>query len=612
MPGERLKPSRKKRTDFLVAGADTEGDGDNFILASLYTEDFGDIEAEVFYKPEQFFEYISQRKFRSARIYFFNLTYDWGVLHKYCHLPATIYLLNGKIFKVALKVSGKYNVWLVDASQFWPAMKLSDVGNVIGVPKFPTPPQLVSDKSREEYMQPWICNLHNRAFCSECYCLRDSEIVYKAMKLLINTIEDLGGHIGFTLAGTAMNFFREVYLDEEYYTPFPWRNEKARQAYCGGRTEAFKVGRVENVKAYDINSAYPYVMATLEFPHPNYLQYADYPWLGVLGWEGIAEAVVEVPRTYVPLLPYKTANRLFYPVGTIQGVWTHLELRQAMREGYKIKELKWSLYSKKTCQPFKRYVGELYRLRQEYKQAGDKRQNIVKILLNSLYGKFAQRIEGGVRVLVTADDYENVLKYPNAEIYLIGGEPYLAIDKIYPQPAYLNLLWASYITAGTRLLLYEKMKEVDFDVIYCDTDSIHTTRKIEEIPGLGGIKLEKQGNIGYYIAPKEYVLFQGDEVVALKAKGVKGTEGKLLYLTYGFAKFERPTGFLEAYRRKLNPATWYEVEKIHRPGVLKRAFLNPHINREMLNDTRPWDSEELRDITALQFDLGPLFLSVPE
>jgi hypothetical protein len=242
----------------------------------------------------------------------------------------------------------------------------------------------------------------------------------------------------------------------------------------------------------------------------------------------------------------------------------------------------------------------------------DKRQNIIKILLNSLYGKFAQRIEGGVRVLVTADDYDNVLKYPNAEIYLIGDEPYLAVDKVYPQPVYLNVMWASYITAGTRLLLYEKMKEIDFDVIYCDTDSIHTTRQITEIPGLGGIKLEKEGEVGYYIAPKEYVLFRQNEVVALKAKGVKGVEGKLLYLTYGFAKFERPVGFLEAYRRKLNPAIWNEVEKIHRPSVLKRAFLNPHIDRERLNDTRPWDSQELTDITSLKFDLAPLFLQVVE
>jgi hypothetical protein len=243
---------------------------------------------------------------------------------------------------------------------------------------------------------------------------------------------------------------------------------------------------------------------------------------------------------------------------------------------------------------------------------GDKRQNIVKILLNSLYGKFAQRVEGGVRVLITADDYQNVIKHAGSEIYVIGGEPYLAIDKIYPQPVYLNLLWASYITAGTRLLLYEKMKEIDFDVIYCDTDSIHTTQQITEIPGLGGIKLEKQGEVGYYIAPKEYVLFNGNEVVSLKAKGVKGADGKLLYLTYGFAKFERPLGFLEAYRRKLNPATWQEVEKIHRPGVLKRAFINPEVHRDKVNDTRPWDSQELSDISTLQFDLGPLFLQVVE
>jgi len=69
------------------------------------------------------------------------------------------------------------------------------------------------------------------------------------------------------------------------------------------------------------------------------------------------------------------------------------------------------------------------------------------------------------------------------------------------------LVWASYITAYARLHLWKQMKRIGFDrILYCDTDSIFTTKRFMNTSNeLGELKKEvKMKNITIFRA-KSYI-----------------------------------------------------------------------------------------------------------
>jgi len=71
----------------------------------------------------------------------------------------------------------------------------------------------------------------------------------------------------------------------------------------------------------------------------------------------------------------------------------------------------------------------------------------------------------------------------------------------------VNLVWASYITAYARLHLWKQMKRIGFNrIIYCDTDSIFTTKRFMNTSSeLGELKREvKMKNITIFRA-KSYI-----------------------------------------------------------------------------------------------------------
>jgi hypothetical protein len=296
--------------------------------------------------------------------------------------------------------------------------------------------------------------------------------------------------------------------------------------------------------------------------------------------EGVSEITIDVPNCYIPPLPYRHAGKLFFPVGTLKGYWTHVEIRKALQLGCKLLEIHSTVYSEDTCTPFVDWVSDLYALRLKLKQSGDPRELIIKTILNALYGKFGQRCEAGLQEIKSFDWWTEHGKPQGVEFRIIDELVSVLVGKVTDQqPDYINTLWASYITSYARLTLLDYMLNAGENLIYCDTDSLFTTGILETTTALGGMKQEYANIELELFGPKAYRLLDNETPIKEKLKGIPPAN-RNEYLDFGDTTFLRPVGLLEAGRLNADedgnpyyPSQWREVTKREHFNHPKRFML---------------------------------------
>jgi len=594
-----LKPIDNEAKSFELGAFDIEGVGgpQGFIVGGILDQH----DYEVFLSPKDMIKYFKTRKDTSKRYFAHNLTYDYSILEPWFDEDDYPLLLNGRVFKVFIHSNKGNTRYLSDSLLLSAGLPLKTVGKIVGLDKLETPEEL-------KHFKPGLSQLELTALLNNkdifTYLKRDNEVVYQYMSLFQETINHLGGELKFTLASTAMDLFKRKYLTQEFVTPFPSRNDYARHAYYGGRVEAFKFGTSHNVNIYDINSLYPYVMLANVFPNPNHLIGPienDNPQL-IYDYEGISEVIIDIPFTHIPTLPYRTTDKLYFPYGNRRAFYTHVELRYALQHGAKLRQVFSTLYSTETCQPFTNYVTDLYALRQSYKQSNDAREYVVKILLNSLYGKFGQRSEGGLQELRSIIWWLNGNQGVECEFREIDGKVWVLLDKqMNIQADYINTLWASYITSYARLELLKYMLQCGTDIIYADTDSIFTSGTFPTSKELGALKLEYSNVSVEIYGPKAYLILDHEFLLAEKCKGVPSVN-QLEFLLTGSTAFNRPTGLLEASRLKPKPdgtpyypAEWRTVVKEQHTTQPKRHLKSPMLDTRLTYLTVPLSVAQCSD-----------------
>ena len=136
---------------------------------------------------------------------------------------------------------------------------------------------------------------------------------------------------------------------------------------------------------------YPSVMLN-EFPLSSSVKSVPFPLLKFINmYEGVTECEVMTPKNMnIPLLPLRIDGKLKFPIGNFKGVWNNVELRKALSIGYKIRPIKQIIYTE-TFKPFDTFVNAFYNKRLEFKKENNAMELVMKLILNSLYGKFAQK-----------------------------------------------------------------------------------------------------------------------------------------------------------------------------------------------------------------------------
>lgn len=581
-----LVPIETKPHKRVIAALDLEGTGgvDTFESASIV-----DAHRKVFTKDrDTLFRELFSRRYRGAHIYVHYLTYDFGMMMPFMPLPYKAYLVQGKVYRVNVYDGHKHVFYLHDSLGMMHGLPLSVVGEAIDLPKLPTPPMYTS---AEKVVPEWRCKEHDIKWCPRCYNVRDSEIVYKAMTLYQDTMLSLGSDVQNTLASTAMTLFRRSFLDEEYVKPFKYRNDFARKAYYGGRVEPFVWGNMDHQNYYDFHSLYPAMMRDYPFPDPNTLVG---PWENrdpkfIYDYEGFSDVTVKCPSMHIPILPYRHKGKLYFPKGTIRGVWTHCELRYAVTLGYVIEVVHRTMFARSTCRPFVRYVDRLWELRQDAKARGDQRQIVYKTMANSLYGKFGQRSDAGLDQLFRLEDFPDDKDLTGCQTMEILGCVYVrkSLSGL-GEPAYVIVPWAAYTTSYARIHLHEAMRQADFQVAYTDTDSIFTNLTMPTSSDLGALGLVDADLQLQVFAPKfyRYVTPVGKERIA--CKGVP-LEYRAKYISQKEVEFQKAVGIYEAAVRKLTPSEWITTTRTMRHADPKREYYRIRGSKQNTWQSRAWD-----------------------
>lgn len=169
--------------------------------------------------------------------------------------------------------------------------------------------------------------------------------------------------------------------------------EVATRAYFGGRIDAVGYGFVDPVYHYDVVSAYPSAIRFL--PDLSQVTWVhaegnDLPTAGVY----VARIRWRIPPTKWGSFPWRNHNgSIRFPlVG--EGWYWKAEVESAIarfgRDCFDVKEA-WFCLETPTL-PFKELIEEAFHYRAELKAQGSPAHKAVKLVLNSLYGKFAQTV----------------------------------------------------------------------------------------------------------------------------------------------------------------------------------------------------------------------------
>lgn len=288
-----------------------------------------------------------------------------------------------------------------------------------------------------------------------------------------------------------------------------------RQSYFGGRTEIFKPlfvgGGDKKISCYDVNSLYPSVMLEPMPTNPK-------RWVSTIidGAMGFYECEVFVPDMFIPplgvraLLP--SGKKLIFPTGIIKGVFSSIELENAVKHGCKIMRVKKGLIFENAGPIFKDYILSLYQRRLEAKKMGDGVSDVLsKLMMNSLYGRFGLRV----------DNREILVSKPDEKDYYVdivwSKESGLTMYKKKTEiSSFNNVAISAWITSLARVKMYESL--VSCDCYYTDTDSLFTTDKLKESNKLGELKHEYSAESACFLLPKTYIV-QGKDLKKVVMKG---------------------------------------------------------------------------------------------
>lgn len=403
----------------------------------------------------------------------------------------------------------------------------------------------------------------------EVYNEQDCRALWSVLGRFHAMVEDnLGGEVGITTPATAMKTWRRKYLPYKIH-----RGEDAHEfvfsTYCGGRTEVFK-REASNLNYYDINSSYPAVMREPMPSGPAIWWNGEPPNCFTKdgsGYVGFVEASVEIDSD-IPILPVKRDGKLMFPAGRINGRWDWAELSRVRHSVVKYGKSVWFQSGPLLAS----MVEDLYPYRDSslpHYDAG--LAYVVKILLNSLYGKFGQSALRRKVVPWSEDLPEGAIPVDGTSLSTVWY-----IDEEVTAP-YIMPQIAAHVTSLARVKLFDYITLCGESLAYCDTDSIITSSILGTDTSLGALKNEYPGVTfnGTFLAPKLYMLKGSDGSTKVVAKGIR----------------ERTEATFETLRNGGTVSSW-ELEKLGKlahKGFGKPAMFELRKSLKFKSVKREWD-----------------------
>jgi len=285
------------------------------------------------------------------------------------------------------------------------------------------------------------------------YNAMDCEILYKALQVFGDLIYDLGGELKPTIASCAMTLFRRKYLRADIRT-YDKANDVLRQCYIASRVEVFRKSGDE-LYQYDINSSFPFSMTS---PAPGQLKMVTKK-VPAHGEMFFVDATINIPPQHVPPLPYRMGGRVYFPTGRWRSWFTGVDFREA--ELYGQIEKVHAVWIYEGRMDMAAYVEDIYEKRRKSEDESFLKE-VLKYLLNSLYGKFGEQTEK-TSVIINPRS-RDVLLHPGAH-QMMPGVVMITEDRAI---AHEHVPFAAHITANSRRLISNYLRQCG-DPYYCDS-----------------------------------------------------------------------------------------------------------------------------------------------
>ncbi len=292
-------------------------------------------------------------------------------------------------------------------------------------------------------------------------------------------------------------------LSRDYKTPRITSTQDAiyRQFFHGGRCQVFEVGELKSkrgFKLYDVNSLYPYCMATFEHPiGPADIVCAHLP--------DSSFYLARICARSRGAFPLRTRNGLEFPVGHFEFHCTSHEIRMALKLGLAEITQVIEVHAWDETTTFDKFVDRFNRAKIEAELAGDilGRTNN-KLIQNNCYGKFAQNPKKFRDFKLFESESEAVAAEfevaGNLGDRIIGAKPAAINARMYR-----NVAVAASVTGAGRAVWMHAWASAKRPV-YGDTDSLWC----EDLPldldpvKLGAWKLEAECDTLYVAGKKMY------------------------------------------------------------------------------------------------------------
>lgn len=470
-----------------------------------------------------FWEWVTSRLHGKSKLYIFahNWAFDAPVLDVFNVLPELGFKLHNSVIQsppVILKWRcAPHSLMLIDTLNIW-RMPLAKLGESIGLPKLKMPDKLAPQSE-------W-----------DTYAKRDVEIIMRACLNWFDYLKsnDLGGFAP-TLASQAVRTFRHKFMSHKILID---SDEKAlalaRNSLHGGRTECFYLGKVpETIYKLDANSQYPAIMRTKFMPR-QLLGHYTRPSVNELSkWlDEFCLTIKAHIKTSLPVYPVNHNDRLTFVTGEYIGYLSTPEIEYAIEHDLIVEVYEVNIYERDII--FRDYIDYFYNERLKYKAEGDETRSLqTKLLMNSLFGKFAQRGIMYTKVDDTRDASIKVWTEIDAETGdVFNYRQYAHIIEELQQEGESrdsHPAIAAHITAHARTQVWGWMLGSGLgNYYYCDTDSIWVNksgyerlRHLIDDNELGMLKCEGVHDNVWIYGPKDYIIDNQVRIKGIRSKARK-------------------------------------------------------------------------------------------
>lgn len=455
----------------LTCALDTETDQNGDII--LIADSDGKYLDKI--TPKSLISWLFSKRYQGKWNFFYNLTFDAEVILK--TLGSDILSIYSKtrklefVFeeykiqyipskKLAIK-KGHHSAVFFDIAQYYQSSLVNAYQNNIK----PLDASYLEMKSKRQSFSKEYYRV-NRKSVRE-YCVQDCKLTKELSDHWIKLFKESFSF--YPARWISSGYLAEkVLINHGIHIPkfdaIPYQvQDIAWRSYYGGRFEILKRGFIGVGHLYDINSAYPYALS--QIPDLTKGKWVKRKSIHPKSKLGFFKIECDIPDdTYIPPFPFRNNNKIIFPSGKFVTYVTLAELQACKEKLYRILE-GYQFITTSDIYPYRKFISELYKKRMELKQENNPLQLPLKVILNSIYGKTAQRVGNKI------------------------GNLFCPVI-------------ASTITGHTRAMLYEFVSRhgINHNVVSFATDSVISTKKIDvDSQKLGGFKLEKSANDVYVL-----------------------------------------------------------------------------------------------------------------